>query len=388
MVWRWTEQSGFLDLGNLGNDEELFVNGMNSDGSKIVGYSGTDPNATWPSLEIAKPAPFVWTRETGMEPLPGWSSSLYIHGSANAVTDDGSVIVGYMSSSESWGPRYAFVWDESTGIRDLQNVLASDHGLAASLDGWILQEATAVSEDGLRIVGYGLNPNGNTEAWITIFDPPLQAGDADQDFVFDQLDLVKVQVSAKYLTGEPATWGDGDWNGAPGGFRGNTPVGDGVFNQLDIVAAQQAGLYLSGQYNAIRRDGYPGDDQTTIIYNPLTGELAVDAPAGKELTSINIDSAAGIFTGDPAENLGGSFDNDSDGNIFKATFGDSFGSLSFGNVAQTGLPWGVVANDLTVVGSLAGGGDLGDVDLFDIPEPSTALLLVLGVLFCVRRRLR
>ena len=37
-----------------------------------------------------------------------------------------------------------------------------------------------------------------------------QPGDADQDFDFDQLDLIQVQVAAKYLTGQPATWGEGD----------------------------------------------------------------------------------------------------------------------------------------------------------------------------------
>ena len=44
--------------------------------------------------------------------------------------------------------------------------------------------------------------------------------------------------------------------------------------------------------------------------------------------------------------------------------------------------------DLTVVGSLAGGGDLGNVDLIYIPEPSTLLLLalgLLGILACRRR---
>lgn len=82
-----------------------------------------------------------------------------------------------------------------------------------------------------------------------IFDPVLlQAGDADQDFDFDQLDLVQVQVAAKYLTGQPATWGEGDWNGAPGGSVGSPPAGDGMFNQLDIVAAQQAATYLTGPY--------------------------------------------------------------------------------------------------------------------------------------------
>ena len=38
--------------------------------------------------------------------------------------------------------------------------------------------------------------------------PKLQAGDADMDLDFDQLDLVQVQIAAKYLTGQPATWGE------------------------------------------------------------------------------------------------------------------------------------------------------------------------------------
>ena len=112
------------------------------------------------------------------------------------------------------------------------------------------------------------------------------------------------------------------------------------------------------------------------------------APAGTELTSINIDSAAGMFTGNGAQNLGGSFDNDSDNNIFKATFGSSFGSLSFGLVAQSGLSEDFVANDLTVVGSLAGGGDLGAVDLIYIPEPSTLELLGLGLIGVLATRRR
>ena len=110
----------------------------------------------------------------------------------------------------------------------------------------------------------------------------------------------------------------------------------------------------------------------------------MDAPAGTELTSINIDSRALIFTGASAEHLGGSFDNDTDANIFKATFGGSFGSMSFGNVAQAGLSPQFVLNDLTVVGSLAGGGGLGDVDLIYVPEPTTWLLFVIG--FCGLRR--
>jgi len=217
--------------------------------------------------------------------------------------------------------------------------------------------------------------------------PVLQAGDADQDWDFDQLDLVQVQIAAKYLTGQPATWGEGDWNGAPGGMQGSPPAGDGAFNQLDIIAALNAGTYLTGPYAAIGKGGQQADGQTSVTYDPSTGEVGVDAPAGTELTSINIDSAGGIFTGAAAQSLGGSFDNDADANIFKATFGGSFGSLSFGNVAQTGLSEDFVAGDLTVVGSLAGGGDLGAVDLIYVPEPASMAMLIFGTLmFCCRRR--
>jgi hypothetical protein len=216
--------------------------------------------------------------------------------------------------------------------------------------------------------------------------PALQAGDADQDYDFDQFDLVQVQVAAKYLSGEVATWGEGDWDGAPGGSLGDPPNGDGQFNQFDIVAAQQAAIYLTGPYVAIKSEGIEGDGQTSVIYNAGTGEVAVDAAVGTELTSLNIDSASAIFTGDAAQNLGGSFDHDADNNIFKATFGSSFGSLSFGNIAQAGLSEQFISGDLTVVGSLAGGGDLGEIDLVYVPEPTSALLLAIGMwLICLRR---
>jgi hypothetical protein len=231
------------------------------------------------------------------------------------------------------------------------------------------------SDDGLKILDTAVN----YALGLLAGAPPLQAGDADQDLDFDQLDLVRVQIAAKYLTGRAATWGEGDWNGAPGGQQGSPPAGNGFFDQLDIIAALGSDKYLKGKYAAVRPGGVAGDGQTSIVYNPTSGELSVDAPAGTQLTSINIDSAARIFTGAPAQNLGGSFDNDSDANIFKATFGSSFGSLTFGNVAQAGLSEQFVLGDLTVVGSLAGGGGLGNVDLIYVPEPQAVILLAIGL---------
>ena len=62
-----------------------------------------------------------------------------------------------------------------------------------------------------------------------------------------------------YLTGQPATWGEGDWDGAPGGEPGSPPLGNGRFDQLDIIAALSAGKYLTGPYAAIRAGGSQGD---------------------------------------------------------------------------------------------------------------------------------
>jgi len=85
------------------------------------------------------------------------------------------------------------------------------------------------------------------------------------DLDFDQHDLVQVQVAAKYLTGEPATWGEGDWNGAPGGYPDSPPRGDGVFNQLDIVAAQHAAKYLTGSYAADGQVAVPEPNSIVLL---------------------------------------------------------------------------------------------------------------------------
>ena len=68
-----------------------------------------------------------------------------------------------------------------------------------------------------------------------------QAGDANLDQAFNQRDLVQVQIAAKYLTGQAATWGEGDWNG------------DSVFNPLDIVAALQRDWYDANILGALTK---------------------------------------------------------------------------------------------------------------------------------------
>ena len=104
----------------------------------------------------------------------------------------------------------------------------------------------------------------------------LQAGDADQDLDFDQFDLIQVQVAAKYLSGTPATWGEGDWDGAPGGMPGTPPLGNGLFDQLDVVAALANDLYLTGPYSATKNHAVELDAMDLIhVPEPSTPVLAM-----------------------------------------------------------------------------------------------------------------
>ena len=141
-----------------------------------------------------------------------------------------------------------------------------------------------------------------------------------------------------------------------------------IQKMVGVVSALTMLTQTSLTVASILPGGALSDEQASIVYWPESGELAVDGPVNYSLTSINIDSASGIFTEQPARNLGGSFDNDVDVNIFKATFGGTFDSVSFGNVAVSGLDEAFVLNDLTVVGSLTGGVVLGDVDLVYAPD--------------------
>ena len=60
---------------------------------------------------------------------------------------------------------------------------------------------------------------------------------------------------------------------------------------------------------------------------------------------------------------------------------------SIGYDANSGEIW---VDDLSVVGSLAGGGDLGDVGLVYVPQPSAIALLLFGLMaaFFSRRRVK
>ena len=86
------------------------------------------------------------------------------------MSGDGSIVVGY--SHVTLGKQVAFIWDEPHGMRKLQDLLVE---LGVDLDGWELESAWEISDDGLAIVGAGINPSGQREGWIAVIPEPSTA---------------------------------------------------------------------------------------------------------------------------------------------------------------------------------------------------------------------
>lgn len=178
--FRWSEQGGREDLGNLAGWSGSSVTGTNSDGSVVFGvaYNSTlqmDTSWRWTASggmqDRGYPSPgqkfsadgsvsagsrfispeegyraFRWTEATGSRDLNNGAVSTLIED----ISADGSTIVGDWLSSQGGFYIGAWVWTEKTGMQDLRQLLI-DNG--ADLTGWDLRKVSGVSADGSTIVG-------------------------------------------------------------------------------------------------------------------------------------------------------------------------------------------------------------------------------------------
>lgn len=150
-AFRWTMSAGMVGLGDLsGGGFRSSAIAISGDSTVIVGYGESSLGT-----EAMR-----WNETDGMiglGDLPGGAFYSY----AIAVSESGSTIVG-VGSNEA-GPS-AFIWTNLCGILDLNSVLATEFG--PDVSGWVLTAATGISDDGLTIVGNGINPSGQPEGWI------------------------------------------------------------------------------------------------------------------------------------------------------------------------------------------------------------------------------
>ena len=307
-AFRWTDADGMTGLGDLpGGAERSVARAISADGLVVVGDS---------EYADHKSQAFRWTIDGGMQPLgffDGSDESLALD-----ISTDGSVILGHSGGhSVRWRDKigmedlgeislYAMsgngrvaigtsrtdsvIWDDVNGVQVFADVLDDAYGLGDALAAVNDMSSLAlrhISEDGTVIVGFidGRAFRAEIEPERLLTAP--RAGDANLDFQFDQLDLVTVLQAGKYLSGEAATWGEGDWNGL-GGSLANPPDGDKVFDQFDVIAALATNVYLTGPYSA---DQSPFDISTVATQShdgdvpnrPSLAKLVVSADSRRVL---------------------------------------------------------------------------------------------------------
>ena len=156
-AFRWKQATGMVGLGDLSGDGFYSrAEDTSSDGSIMVGQSDSG---------IGREA-FLWREGVGMMGLGDLPGGSY-YSSAIGVSAGGSIVVGLGSSASG---DEAFIWDEPRGMRNLREVLTEQCHL--DVTGWTLKYATDVSDDGMTIVGYGINPGGDWEAWRAVVPEP------------------------------------------------------------------------------------------------------------------------------------------------------------------------------------------------------------------------
>jgi probable HAF family extracellular repeat protein len=144
--------------------EEIFL-GMSPDGSTVTG-------GTWPggfgSGFWAKRQPddsLVLVRQVG-----GGSRG---EGSIFDASLGGEVLVGQTVGFSPTTDSTFVVLGGGSEFYYLEDFITNQLGL--DITGWNLSEAKAVSWDGNTIVGTGINPNGQPEAWLLVIPEPAVA---------------------------------------------------------------------------------------------------------------------------------------------------------------------------------------------------------------------
>lgn len=158
-AFRW-ENNVMSGLGDLpGGVFESEARGLSCDGKVIVGYSRSQNGGEAFRWESGQMVP--------LGDLPGGQFWSVAHG----VSADGKFVVGHGNTASGVE---AFIWDSWRGMRNLKDVLINDYSLGATLSGWVLESAQAITTvaGSLIVVGIGTNPKGEKEAWITEFDTP------------------------------------------------------------------------------------------------------------------------------------------------------------------------------------------------------------------------
>ncbi|MBL8064351.1 MAG: hypothetical protein JNM34_00685 [Chthonomonadaceae bacterium] len=250
-AFRWTQGTGMVNLGYLPNGSAVAsAGGVNQDGSVVVGYSLKDDGQH----------AFRWTQAGGMADLGV--------GYANAVSDNGSVVVGGAGNGNAFrwtqatgmqniggnlaravssdgsivggsANNRAFLWSSATGLVDLNEFLPTQ---GVDLTGWVLTSTSGISSNGQSVCGQGTF-NGSPRGWYV--------------------------SGLKLSTSDWVQWGgNGHW------YRAIYIPAGCSWVEADIIARQQGG-HLATMTTAAENDFVfsLADDPRYFVTDPNNGNI-------------------------------------------------------------------------------------------------------------------
>ncbi len=133
----WTKENGFQDLGTLPGGNWSGAEDINDSG-QIVGGS-YDANGNHLAVIMSNYSQF--------ESIGTLNPDYYSH--ARAINDNGVVVGSSWDRDDMFGEtRRAFIWEENTGLIDLNDLVLNNSG-------WTIIEALDINNQG-QIVGYGV----------------------------------------------------------------------------------------------------------------------------------------------------------------------------------------------------------------------------------------
>ena len=316
---RWTRTGGIIALGDLpGGGKNSFASSISSDGKVIVGTGTSVNSATGPEA-------FIWTEQEGMLRLTSILPSHTIHSAANAVSEDGDVVVGFIDHPV----REAFRWTRAEGLvllGDLPGGQFQSDAIGASTNGVIVGQgqsadgveafrwtsetgmvglgqlsasdfahstAIAVSADGSVVVGYASSTNS-----FEAFRWTAATGMKGLGFLSDDTPgshAFAISADGRVIGGWAATERDEVafiWTEARGMRKlwdlllsqGINPAEDGWGNLESVRGLSADGRYVVGVGKRNGRDeGFVAEIRAQLSYAQMDGGIELTWPAGFRL---------------------------------------------------------------------------------------------------------
>ncbi|WP_415328497.1 T9SS type A sorting domain-containing protein [Chryseobacterium sp. MMS23-Vi53] len=183
---KWDAANGMVDLGSIIAGRSSRANAVNADGTVIVGWQdetdGTRSGARWVNgiesfitdnngdnvgeagdvsadgntiIGSAMPNPYVWNSTSGLTYITHPNSSAFFRGGATGISANGGTVIGFFRPSP--GPPMAgegFIWTAAGGRVNLNDYAT---GLGIATNGVTMSLPLAISQDGKKIAGIGMN---------------------------------------------------------------------------------------------------------------------------------------------------------------------------------------------------------------------------------------